>query len=71
MDEVASEFGGLPVLADGARSMVRQAAVLMLRSEQLQAAVIRGDPVNDDQLIRLSSEARRAVDALRSMTSFL
>jgi hypothetical protein len=46
------------------REMVRQAAALTLRAEQLQAAVIAGDPVDHDELIRTSSEMRRALKAL-------
>lgn len=48
--------------------MVDQAAALMLRGEQIQAAVASGHPVNvtlGDQCVRLSSEARRLVANLR------
>jgi hypothetical protein len=44
--------------------MIRQAAGLTLRAEQLQAAVVRGEAVDDDQLIRLSSTARRLLTAI-------
>ncbi len=45
--------------------LVRQAAALTLRAELLQAAIVRGEPVNADELIRLSSEARRILASLR------
>jgi hypothetical protein len=44
--------------------MIRQAAGLTLRAEQLQAAIVRGEAVDDDQLIRLSSTARRLLTAI-------
>lgn len=47
------------------RGLIRQAAALSLRSEQLQAAVVRGEDVDSDTLIRLSGEARRILTSLR------
>jgi hypothetical protein len=44
--------------------MVRQAAAMMLRAEQLQAGIVNGEEIDPDELIRLSSEARRALRAL-------
>ncbi len=46
------------------REMVRQAAALTLRAEQLQAGLLRGETVDPDELIRVTSEMRRAVKAL-------
>jgi hypothetical protein len=31
----------------------------MLRAKQLQAAMVRGEPVDPDELIRVTSEMRR------------
>ena len=45
--------------------LVRQAAAMTLRAEQLQAAIVLGQPVLADELIRLSSEARRILSRLR------
>jgi hypothetical protein len=50
------------------RNLIHQAAALLLRCEQIQAAVANGEPVSavlGDQCIRLSSEARRVVANLR------
>jgi hypothetical protein len=50
------------------KGMIHQAAALLLRCEQIQAAVASGEPVSanlGDQCIRLSSEARRLVANLR------
>jgi hypothetical protein len=48
------------------RDLIRQAAGLTLRAEQLQAAMVRGETVDNDQLIRLSSTAKRLLEAIRS-----
>jgi hypothetical protein len=53
-------------LLAGEREMVRQAAAIMLRAEQLQAGLVKGEPVNPDELIRLSSEARRALRTIKA-----
>jgi hypothetical protein len=46
-------------LTTGEHNLVRQAAALVLRAEQLQSRLVRGEPVDEDLLIRLSSEGRR------------
>ena len=45
--------------------LVRQAAALSLRIEQLQASIVSGEPVNNDETVRLSSEHRRILASLR------
>jgi len=44
--------------------LVRSAAALLVRGEELQAAAVRGDPVDADQLVRTASEARRLLAML-------
>lgn len=46
------------------RGLVRQAAALTLRAEQLQADVINGVSVDSDVLIRVSSTAKRILSAI-------
>src|ERR1700742_1855742 len=41
------------------RNLIRQAALLALKSEQLQAAVVRGEPVDTDTLTNLAGQLRR------------
>ena len=48
------------------RDLIRQAAGLTLRAEQLQGAIVRGEAVDNDELIRLSSTAKRLLDAIRA-----
>lgn len=47
-------------------SLIRQAAVLALRSEQLQSQIVSGTPINCDDVIRLASEARRTIENLKA-----
>ena len=59
-----AELGGEP--SESQRSLVRQAATVQIRIEQLQADVIGGLRVVDsDEIIRLSSEHRRLVTGLQ------
>jgi hypothetical protein len=59
-----TELGG-GQLSETERGMVRQAAGLQLRLEQLQGEIVEGRDVNADEIIRLSSEHRRVLSALR------
>ena len=44
--------------------LIRQAATLVLRAEGMAADVINGKPVDTDQLIRLTSTAKRILTAI-------
>ena len=52
-----AEFEG--DLCEADRSLIRQAATLLLKSEQMQEMVVRGEPVDSDALIRMASTAKR------------
>jgi hypothetical protein len=58
------EVGG--VLNELERGLVRQAAALALRAEQMQSAIVRGEPVDTDVMIRLSSTCKRIVEAINA-----
>lgn len=45
-------------------AMIRTAAALTLKSEQMQAALIAGQAIDSDVLIRLASTSRRALAAV-------
>ena len=47
-------------------AMIKTAASLTLTAELTQARLVNGETVNADDLIRLSSEARRILDAIRA-----
>jgi hypothetical protein len=67
--DFAREHGGSSALSTAELGMMRQAAAITLRAEQLQAAIVRGEPVLADELIRLSSEARRILSSVRRQHS--
>lgn len=48
------------------RDLIAQAAGLVMRAEQMQAALIKGEPVNNDELVRISSTAKRLLDTIRA-----
>ncbi len=60
----AAELGGLAGLSEPERALVRQAAGLTLQTERLQVAIAKGEKIDPDELIRLSSEARRALNGI-------
>ena len=57
-----SEIGG--PLTESESGLVRQAAALALRCEQLQAAIVRGEVIDDDLLVRISGTAKRMLGAI-------
>lgn len=59
------EIGGGD-LSESDRALINQAATLTLRGEQLAADVVNGRPVDDDQLIRISGQARRLLASISS-----
>src|SRR5687768_11729967 len=65
VDAFSRDLGGMSQLTEADRSLVRQAATLTVRSEQLQAAIVRGEPVDPDELIRLTNTARRTLAGIR------
>jgi hypothetical protein len=46
-------------------ALVRQAAATTMRAEQLQAAIVRGETVASDELVRLSNASARILSALK------
>jgi hypothetical protein len=59
----SDEIGTDPTESE--RALIRQAASLQLRIEQLQVRVVRGEDVSADEIIRLSSEHRRLLSLLQ------
>lgn len=63
-DAFAAEFGGQLTEVD--RSLIAQAAGLTLRAEQLQGAIVRGETISNDELVRITSTARRLLETIRA-----
>ena len=64
-DLVASyegELGG--TLSEAERSLVRQAVGLQLQAERMQEAIVRGETVDSDALIRVSSTSKRLLSVI-------
>jgi hypothetical protein len=62
--DLARELGG--GLSTAEMSVVRQAAALTVKSEQLQAAIVKGEPINTDDAVRLANASARLLGALRT-----
>jgi hypothetical protein len=63
----SDEIGG--ELSESERSLVRQSAALTLRCEQLQEAIVRGDEIDDDLLVRISGTGKRLLSAIAVRSS--
>jgi hypothetical protein len=63
-DLIAAYSAGLGELNEFDFALVRQAAALTLKSEQMQAALAAGADVDPDALIRLAGESRRSLAAV-------
>ena len=61
---LADDLGGAASLTEAQRALVRQAAGMIVRSEQLQAAILRGEIVDNEQLTRLANAATRILTRL-------
>jgi hypothetical protein len=53
------------ITSEADRNLVRQAATLALKSEQMQAALVNGEAVDADTLTKLAGQIRRVLADLR------
>jgi len=65
VENFSRDLGGVDRLSEAEQSLIRQAASLTMRGEQLQAAIVRGEVVDPDELIRLSNTARRCLEGIQ------
>jgi hypothetical protein len=62
-----AEIGGdLTALSELDRLAISQTAALMLQIENMQAALVAGERIDPDAIIRTSSECRRSIGVLRA-----
>jgi hypothetical protein len=61
---LADDLGGASSLTEAQRALVRQAAAMIVQSEQLQGEVLRGEIVDCEQLTRLANAATRILSRL-------
>jgi len=65
VEQFANELGG-DELSGADRSRIRQAACLQMEEERFQEAVVRGEAVDVDGAVRVSSEKRRILSRLKA-----
>lgn len=61
---LVDDLGGETDLTEVQRALVRQAAAMIVQSERLQSAVLRGELVDCEQLTRLANVATRIFSRL-------
>lgn len=66
MRAYGDEIGGFAGLSAAQAAALRNAAVLQLRAEQLEAAIVRGEPADGAELMRLISTSRRLLASLQA-----
>lgn len=64
--EYTSELGGEDIMTAPMKAMVRQAAAVTVETERMQAAIVRGEDVDAEQLVRLSNTLARMMNTLRA-----
>ena len=57
-----------PMKPNSAGSLVRQAVALQLQAERLQEMIVRGEAVDSDLLIRVSSTSKRLLSIIAAKT---
>lgn len=60
-----ADLGGEAAATEAERALCRQAAALTVRSEAVMADLVRGAPVDDEQMTRLMNSTARTLAALR------
>jgi hypothetical protein len=66
IDDLACDLGGAVNLSTAELAVVRQAAALTLRAEQLQSAIVRGESIDADEAVRLANASARLLASLRN-----
>lgn len=61
----AEPLGGFEGLSEESAALVRQAASITMQNESIQAAAVRGEPVDAEQVVRLTNALTRVLSALK------
>ena len=61
---LADDLGGAAGLTEAQRALVRQAAAMIVQSEKLQGAMLRGEEVSDEQMTRVANSLARTLSRL-------
>lgn len=66
MKEFTLELGGDSLMTEPMRALVRQAAAVTVEAERMQAAIVRGDDVDTEQLVRVTNTLTRLMNVLKA-----
>jgi hypothetical protein len=58
------DFGGEANLTEADLGLIKQSVALQLHAEQMQEAIVRGEKVDADALIRISGISRRLLETI-------
>jgi trimethylamine:corrinoid methyltransferase-like protein len=61
---LANDLGGEATLGTAEMALLRQAAIVTLQCERLQAALLNGETVENNELVRTTNAATRILVAL-------
>ncbi|MGJ0426972.1 hypothetical protein [Methylocystis sp.] len=61
----ADPLGGFESLAEDDAAIVRQAAGITMQTELMQAAIVRGEPVDAEQVVRLTNVLTRLLASIK------
>lgn len=64
--QFTEELGGDAIMSEPMRAMVRQAAAVTIEAERLQGAILRGEDVDTEQLVRVSNVQMRLMNGLKA-----
>lgn len=64
--EFTAELGGDTIMTEPMRAMVRQASAVTVEAERMQATIIRGEPVDTEQLVRVTNTLSRIMNGLKA-----
>jgi hypothetical protein len=66
LKEFTAELGGEGIMTEPMRALVRQAAAVTVEAEKMQAAIVRGDAVDTEQLVRVTNTLARLMNLLKT-----
>src|SRR5690606_12513061 len=64
--EFTAELGGDDILTEPMRAMVKQAAAVTVEAERMQGAIVRGEEIDTEQLVRVTNVLARLMNNLKA-----
>lgn len=66
VNQFTEELGGDAIMSEPMRAMVKQAAAVTIEAERIQGAILRGEEINSDELVRVSNVLQRLMNGLKT-----